>query len=116
MPQLPGQGLLAWLLGLVHIAQLPQGSYKPGEADDPGMKPSGEERAGGLLGSGTLQALLRVCTGRDEVAQIEREASNERVGLSCKDRMVGSCAAADLRTPIMTSELDASGLSTVFGW
>jgi hypothetical protein len=45
------------------------------------MIPAGKARSGGLLGSGELQALLQVRTGRDEVAMIKDDTHHTQMGL-----------------------------------
>jgi hypothetical protein len=81
----PGQGVLATLLGLVRIAQDPQGSHQPDEAGNPGIEPTGKNGGGGRLGRGELEALLEVGPGGDEVATIKGDNPHRRVPLAHQD-------------------------------
>ena len=45
------------------------------------------ERGGGLLGSGEIQALLQVDTGRDRVAIVERGGSQQQMAFAHQDRI-----------------------------
>jgi hypothetical protein len=82
-----GQGVLAALLGLVRIAQGPQGSHQPDEVDNPGVEPTGKNGGGGQLRSGALEALLEVGPGSDEITTIQGDNPHRRMPLAHQDRI-----------------------------
>ena len=82
-----GQRLLTPLLGLVGIAQLPEGSENPRIAGDPGVQPTGKEQGGGRRDGRELQTLLKVGTGRDEVPEVERIPAHHHMARLHQDRI-----------------------------